>query len=63
MYDCMRDKEFDDALDYEERLNAVVWMFGFTKKQAKIYLAEADADVVREIVKGFRQQAKLMFED
>lgn len=46
-----------------EKLNAIQWMFGFTKKQAKIYLADADEDVVAEIVKGFRQQTKLMFED
>ena len=47
----------------EEKVEAVMWMFGFTKKQARIYLADADEEVVAEIVKGFRQQVKMIFEE
>lgn len=47
----------------EEKIEAVRWMFGFTKKQARIYLADADEEVVEEIVKGFRQQVKMIFEE
>ena len=44
-----------------EAYEAVQWMFGFTKKEAKAFLEDADPNVVAEIVKGFRQQVKLIF--
>lgn len=42
-------------------VDMVMWMFGFTKKEAKNYIAECDQKTLDEIKNTFRNQAKKSF--
>ena len=42
-------------------VDMVMWMFGFTKKEAKNYIAECDQKTLDEIKNTFRSQAKKSF--
>lgn len=48
----------------KEYINAVVWLFGFTKKAAADYIKNAGTSTLNEIVAAFYDNAKrCMFTD
>lgn len=42
-------------------VDLVMWMFGFTKKEAKSYIAKCSPETLDEIKNTFRSQAKKSF--
>ena len=44
-----------------ELLNAVIWFFGFTKKEATAYLKTASKETQQAILEGWNDQAEKAF--
>lgn len=42
-------------------VDLVMWMFGFTKKEAKSYIEKSDQETLKEIKNTFYSQSKKSF--
>lgn len=56
-------KEIEESYSKQELLDAVMDAFGFTKSEALEYIKKASEETKRELVKGFKQDAKKNFYD